>query len=563
VPYPFARVAATVRDVRRARRILAVLLRYGFGDLLAHLPLEGPLALGARALRRSPRRPIGRLSRAERTRRALEELGPVFVKFGQFLAERPDIISPDWVAELSRLRDDVAPLPFEVVQATVETELGRPLGELFASFDPEPVAAASIAQVHRAALADGREVAVKVQRPDTETTLAADLAILHHLASLASGRAVPEDVLDPVGLVDELGRLLARETDFRHELRTLQRFAANFEADPTVKIPRAFPSLSTARLLTMEFVAGERPASPAVLAARGLDPKRLARVGAQAFLRMVLEQGLFHADPHGGNLLFCPGDVVAFLDYGAVGRLDAELRGQLLDLLVAVGLRDYARLADMFLRIGRSIGPTDRRQLQEDIADFVDDYAGLPLKSVRVAAVFADFFEVLRRNAIRFPSDLIVLARALAALESQGRQLDPEFDLVAELHEPLRRMVEQRASPVERARRLVAAGGELGAMLSELPGELRRVLGLIESRDLEVRLSHVGLEGLVRELDRASNRIAFGLIVAALIVGSAIVSNLSRGPAIWGYPAVGVVGFLLAAVLGLWLVLAILRSGRL
>jgi ubiquinone biosynthesis protein len=561
-PYPFARVVATVRDVRRARRILAVLLRYGFGDLLARLPLEGPLALGARALRRSPQRPIKHLTRAERTRRALEELGPVFVKLGQFLAGRPDVMPPDWVTELARLRDHVSPVPHDVARGVVEAELGRPLPEIFASFEPEPIAAASIAQVHRAVLPDGQPVAVKIQRPDIEATLAADLAILHHLAALASGRVVPEDVLDPVGLIDELGHMLARETDFRRELRTLQGFAARFESDPTVRIPRAFPALSTERILTMELVVGEHQASPELLAARGLDPKVLARVGAQAFLRMVLEHGLFHADPHGGNVLFCPGNVVAFVDYGAIGRLDAELRGELLDLLVAIGTRDDARVADLFLRIGRPLGPTDRRALQEEITDFIDDYAGVPLKSVCVSTLFADFFEILRRNTIRFPADLIILARALVALEGQGRQLDPDFDLVAELHEPLTRLVAQRASPVERAKRAMGLGGQLGSLLAELPREVRRILGMIESRDLEVRLSHVGLEGLVREIDRASNRIAFGLIVAALIVGSAIVSNLSHGPAIWGYPAIGVVGFLMAAFLGLWLVLAILRSGK-
>lgn len=562
-PTAFARVAATVRDGRRTRHILAILLRYGFGDILARLPLEGPLALGSRALRRSQLRTIKRFSRAERIRRAVEELGPVFVKLGQFLAERPDITPPDLVAELGRLRDDVLPMPFDVARSIVEKELGRPLLEIFADFGTDPVAAASIAQVHRAVLADGRPVAVKIQRLDTNTTIAADLAILRYLASLASGRLLPEDVFDPVSLIDELAQLLDRETDFRNEFRMLQRFASHFESDPTVKIPYAHRALSTEKVLTMEFVVGERQASPEVLATQGLDPKKLARIGAHAFLRMALEHGLFHADPHGGNVLFCPGNVVAFLDFGATGRLDAELRGQLLDLLVAVGLRDHVRAAELFLRIGHPVGTTNPRQLQGDIADFVDTYAGLPLKSVHVPALFADFFEVLRRNAIRFPSDLIVLARALVALDSQGKRLDPDFDLLVELHEPVASLIAQRTSPLAKARRLLSVSDQVGELLGELPQRLRRVLSLIERQELGVRLSHVGLEGLVREIDRASNRVAFSLIVAALIVGSAIVSNLSRGPSIWGYPAVGVLGFLLAGLLGLWLVLSILRGGKL
>jgi ubiquinone biosynthesis protein len=329
-PGPFTRVAATVRDVGRARRILAVLLRNGFGDVLGRLPLEGPLALGTRALRRSPTRPIARLPRAVRVRRVLEELGPVYVKLGQLLGGRPDIIPPDWVEELARLHDEVAPMPFEIARAVVEAELGRPLAESFSSFDPVPIAAASMAQVHRAVLADGQPVAVKVQRPDTEATVAADIAILRYLASLAAGRLIPEEVLNPVEVVEELGRMLTRETDFRRELRTLQRFGVNFQSDPTVKIPRAFPALSTDRVLTMELVIGERQTSPEALAASGLDPRQLARVGAHAFLRMLFEHGLFHGDPHAGNVLFCPGGVVAFLDFGAAGRLDADLRGHFL-----------------------------------------------------------------------------------------------------------------------------------------------------------------------------------------------------------------------------------------
>ncbi len=559
----FTRVADTVRDVRRTRQILAVLLRYGFGDRLARLPLEGPLALRARALRRSPLRTIASVSRAERVRRALEELGPTFVKFGQLLAGRPDIVPRDFGDELEKLHDEVAPMPFESARAVVESELGRPVGEVFREISPTPIAAGSIAQVHRATLPGGRAVALKIQRVDIQPVIEADLRILRHLATLSAGRLLSEELVDPVGLVEEFARMLERETDFRQERRAMARFRRNFASDATILIPEGFVELSTSRLLTMELMEGLRPAPPEELRAAGLDPERLARRGASAFVRMVLDHGHFHADPHGGNILFAPGDVVAFVDFGATGRLDAEMRDRILDLVVALAGRDLPRIATLFLEIGEPSGEVDRAKLEDDVSDFVDDWQGLPLGAIPISGLLFDFFGILRRNRIRFPADLVVLSRALISLEAEGKRLDPKFDLVAELGEPVRRLLARRASPVERVRRWVDSAERAGGLLSQIPGELRRVLAMIEEKKFEVRLAHQGLDGLVREIDRASNRIAFALIVAALVVGSAIVSTLGRPPYVWGYPAVGVFGFSLAGLLGLWLVVAILRSGKL
>jgi ubiquinone biosynthesis protein len=560
----FARMAIAVRDVARTRQILAILLRYGFGDLLARLPLEGPLQLGVRALRRSPLRAISRLSTAERIRRALEELGPAFVKLGQLLAGRPDLVPHDVVVELEKLRDDVEPMPGAAARMILETELGKSPDEIFSRFDETPLAAGSIAQVHVASLAEGgREVVIKIQRTDVQPILEGDLRILRFLAELARGRLLSEEVVDPVGIVDELARMLERECDFRLERRTMDRFRRNFAEDPTVRIPGSFPELSTGRVLVMERIVGERPGDPAKLRAVGLDPAKLATRGATAFARMVLEHGLFHADPHGGNLLFCPGDVVAFLDFGAAGRLSPMQRDRLLDLVVAMGGREVTKAAALFLEIGQPAGPVDREKLEEEIEELLDNYHGLPIGEIPIGPLLGDFFGLLRRHRIRFPSDLVVLARALFAFEGEGKRLDPGFDLVSELKGPILGLLAERMSPLSRFRRFAASAEQMAGFLTDLPAELRRVLGMIEARDFEVRLSHVGLEGLVREIDRASNRIAFALVIAALIVGSAIVSNLGRGPSIAGYPAVGVFGFLLAGFLGLWLAVAILRSGKL
>lgn len=560
---PLGRVADTVRDVARTRQILAVLLRYGFGDLLARLPLEAALAPGAAAMRQSPLRSVAQLSRGERIRRALEELGPAFVKLGQLLAGRPDLLPADLSDELAKLRDEVTPMPSGEAQATVEAELGKPVAELFAEFDPEPLAAGSIAQVHRAKLADGRAVAVKIQRLDVRPTLETDLRILGHLATLASGRLLPDGPVDPVEVVEELARTFARETDFRREARTLASFRRNFAGDATVRFPEPLREWSTEKVLVMELLAGERPAPAEELRAKGLDPALLARRGAQAFVRMVLDHGHFHADPHGGNLLFLPNNVVAFLDFGATGRLDPDTRDRLLDLLVALGTRDIAKTAELFVDLGRPGEGIDRRRLASDVADFVDEWSGRPLDDVPLGPFLSDFFGILGRNRIAFPPDLAVFARALVHLETEGRRLDPSFDLLAGIGDPVREFYLRRRSPTARLQRGWSELERGLAVLASIPAELGRILGLLEERKLEVRLSHVGLDGLVREIDRASNRIAFALVIAALVVGSAIVSNLAHGPLLWGYPAVGVAGFLLAAILGLGLAFSILRSGKL
>jgi ubiquinone biosynthesis protein len=555
------RLPRAYSGLRRYRQILAVLLKYGFGDLLARLKVRHPL------LGRLPRlraiKELEDLSRPARLRLAFEELGPTFIKLGQLLSLRPDLLPPEYAAELAKLQDEAMPLPFAQIKGKVEAQLGRALGELFQEFGEEPLAAASLAQVHRALLRDGTEVVVKVQRPGIWETIRADLIILEDLAHFLVRHLPESEPFDPPGVVREFAKTIRRELDFVREGRNMELFRRNFQGDPTVYIPKVFWEYTTSEVLTMERIVGVKVTDLQGLERAGLDRHQVALNGANAILKQIFEHGLFHADPHPGNILVLEGNVIAPLDFGMVGRLDLELRERVGQLILAIARGDLAGLVRTLRELGSLDEQVDLLALRADLADLLDRYSKTPLYRLELGRLLDEMMALVREHRLRLPPNLVMMGKALVIAEGVGRALDPELELLA-LAQPYLERLALRRGPLQKALQgWAGAWAESRELFQELPEGLRSIMSRLRQGRLKVQFELLGLEHLMQELDRASNRLAFALIIAALIIGSSLVMQLQAGPRLWGLSLFGFLGFGFAAFLGFWLVVAILRSGRL
>ena len=551
----------TTPQLRRLREITTVLVKYGFPDVVSRLRLERTVALGRR-LRPWGRRHPAPGTRAQRLRQAFEELGPSFVKFGQMLSTRPDLLPGELVDELARLQDSVPPLAPGVAETTIEAELGRPISEIFSEFESDPVAAASIAQVHRARLRTGEQVAVKVRRPGIASTIDQDLAILWFLARLADRYLPDADLYQPQTLVAEFARAIRREQDMAREGRTLERVARNFEGDPMLHLPRVFWPQTSNGVLTMEYVNGTKVLD-ALNGGAAYDLRLIARRGAEVLLKQVLRDGLFHADPHPANVFVLPGNVVCLLDFGCVGHIDRTLREALATLLEGVVREDPEKLAQAILSIGKPLEPIDAGQFQRDIAELIDSYAGVQLDHLSISSLLQDAVATMRRYRLQCPSDLMLLVRAFVSVEGVGRRLDPAFNMIEHARPVVAGLLRDRLSPGAVASRVADMGRDMADALQALPRDLMQVVGKARDDQFKIQFVHRNLEHFVQEMDRSSNRLSFAIVIAALIVGSSLVLQRGTGPTLFGFPAVGLIGFVAAAILGLWLAIGILRSGRL
>ena len=546
------------RNLGRTREIVSVLLNHGFGDLVQRLRLLQYLGWWRRRVLRAPE-PGPPPTVYERIRQVLEELGPTFVKFGQVMSTRPDLVPAGMIAELEKLQDRVPSFPSADAIRLLEQQLGQPVATLFDQFDPQPLAAGSLGQVHRAVRHDGTEVAVKIRRPTVVRDVERDLSLMTELAGLIEAHVPESEPFDPVGLVAQFSRSIRRELNFSREGRTIEEFQRLFRHDASLRVPRVFWDQTTESVLTMEFLGGVKISDRTGLEAGGHDPAVIAANGARIFMKMAFDLGVFHGDPHPGNLKVLPDGVIGLIDFGMVGRLEPEKREQIVDLLAAVAHGDAARCVDQILLIGKPFRPIDQALLRADVRDFIEAYYGVPLERMHVGNLLQDFVAVLAGHGIRYPADLMLLIRAIVTLEGVGRDLDPEFNLAEHLRPFAEQMLAERCSPQRVASRAVDDLRALLAVAHDLPGHVGRTLQKLSQDDLRIQLEHRHLEHLITELERSSNRLVTGLVMSALIVASALVLR-SSGPAAWW---LGGGAFVLFNVLGLWLILGIFRSGRL
>ena len=553
-----------ISNIKRLNQILGVLVKYGFGYIVDRLHIEQS-RIGRKLFSMRPVRKLNIFDLPEpvRIRRALEELGPTFIKFGQILSMRPDLIPIGLCLELEKLQDKISPFKYEKVEDQIKHAFKQPINEIFSQFSQKPQAAASLAQVHAAKLKNGTKVVVKVQRPGIEKTIKKDIRILHELAKLADKYVEEVRVYNPIGLIDEFKKSILKEIDFTREANNIRRFRRQFASDDMVYIPNVFPELSSRQILTVERIEGIKVSNNEEIDSAGLDRHKIAINGAKAVLKMVFKHGFFHADPHPGNIFVLSDNRVAFIDFGMVGRIHKSTKAQIANMLTGVVEHDASRITNACTAIGVVDEKSNIKELELDFEDFVDRYYVESLSKLKVGQFFMDLIDSVTRNRIKVPSDLFLLSKAFAIIEAVGEKLDPSFDMVALAKPFAEELVRQKYSPRKLVKEILNFSELFYNFAISLPKELTVIIDKVKRGRLRIEFEHKGLEHLTSELDKVSNRIAFSVIIAALIVGSSIVMQTNKGPLLFEFPVFGFVGYIIAGIMGLWLAIAILRSGKL
>lgn len=554
-------ISHTYKNIGRYRQILTVLFKYGYEGIIDRLNLGRYIEVGLRLVSRRPAEHIEMVSNYERLRMAFEELGPTFIKLGQILSTRPDLVPLDLVQELSKLQDNVPPFPFDEVKTIIEDELQLPLEAVYADFEEIPMAAASIGQVHRAKLLSGESVAVKVQRPGIRKMIAEDLAILYHLAKLLEHYIEELKIYRPTLIVEEFARTIRKEINFNVEAAHAERFVRQFKDHPGLYIPKIFRRASTDRLLTMEYVEGIKINDIALLDERGYDRKLLASRGTELILEQVFIHGFFHADPHPGNVFILPDNVICYLDFGMMGHLDDKSKNIFTEMIIGYARRDVSAITDAVLSLVEWTEEPDRRLLERDITTFMDLHLYKPLKELRISEIVQDLLELISRHQLRLPPDNFFMIKALTQLESIGLLLDPDFDMTEKVRPFIQRLIKEKYQPRRLLQRLSEEVGTVFHHVKNLPGDIQETLKQLKQGKIAISLEHRGLDHIIAEVNRASNRLAIALVIAAVIIGSSLIISAEVGPLLFGYPILGLIGFGLAGLLCLGLLIFIIRSG--
>ena len=516
----------THSSLARATQIALVLAQNELWYLVEILDLGHLVPAHLQRSAPSTRDSARRHTEPERLRMTLEELGPTFMKLGQMLAARTDLLPPDYQREFAKLQDAASTIPYETVRETITSELAQPLEQAFATFEATPLAAASIGQAHPATLHDGTSVVVKIRRPGAVEQIDEDLKLLHSLASIACHRWEVARQYDVIGLVQEFDQTLRAELDYLHEERNAQRFARDFAADRQVQIPRVFAELTTSRVLVLERLHGIKVTDLAALDAAGIDRADLSKRAAQIFLKMVFEDGFFHADLHPGNLFIEEEGRIGLIDFGMVGTVDADTRDGLRLMLFGVAQHDADRVVDAFLELGVTQQPVDRAALRRDLERSLMQYYDQPLGTITLGPLLAEVLGIVRRHQLVLPSNLSLLAKTMTMCEGIGAELNPSFSFAEVLAPYAKTLMLKENSPSAWAKRVGTAGVELAWLATDLPQRLHRLLEELERGVVKVDVQPTGLDPMFHRAERIANRIVLGDMVAAFIIALAILISV-------------------------------------
>lgn len=549
----FNSVRRRYRSFVRFNRILRIFVRYGFEDVVSYLIETRRFPLLRKLIPRATRRNARKYTKYEKMRLVCEELGPTFIKFGQILSNRSDLLPAELIIQLEKLQDSVPPQAGAISRQVIETELKKPMEELFAWYETEAFASASMAQVHKATLKTGERVAVKVQRPGIRAMIVEDIRIMYMLAGILERRMPSLKSFDPPGLVRNFEESILKELDFIHESVSIQRFARNISDDPhdnTTHVPKVYREYTTGKVLTMEFISGVKVTDNKILESEGYDRKEVAHKLAVTYIKQVFEYGFFHADPHPGNILVLPDGHICFLDFGMMGSIlprDIETLGH---LFMAVKSKDVKKIIRVLMKMSDATTIRDLRSLEYEINEFVGNYGVAGLHENEMSTVLLQLKDIIVRYDLKVPPHFFLLARSMVTIEGLIRNLDPEIDMLEIARPYLISAIAKKLNPFKLGMKVLNGLYEIANYMEEFPDDLKNAVRKINTGKINVSLNHQGIDPLVHTLNRTAKQIASALVIAALLVGSASFIINKIGPFWFGYSRYGVMGIVFSAILG-------------
>lgn len=547
----------------RYAEIVGVLFKYGFDDLASSLKSQGNKNITKDFQPENRQENIKSASRAKRIRMMFEELGTTFIKLGQMLSVRPDLVPEDLTEELQVLQDLTPTFESSLAIEIIEENLKKPLGQVFAYFETKPLASASIAQVHRATLHGGTEVVVKVQRPEIRERVAVDMDILKGLAKYAEKFSEELRYYNLQAIVEALEQTLTLELDYHHEMNNINRFRSNKDHERyRVTVPKVYAEYSSERILTMDFIQGFKINDLEAYVRHNISPKEVAKMTMNSFFEQVFMTGFFHADPHPGNIFISLDGRLCYLDYGMMGSLAERDRELLGDLFIAIEFREPQRILRAVKGLSRIDLIQDEPGLLWEIEKLLDTYYAADLKDIRLSELLSSFRAIIIKYRLQIPADFFLLFKALSSMESNVRRLYPEIPLFDYLRPHARRLILKKISPFHNLKALYLTLIDVGDLIQRFPGDVRKILDKLKHGSMTVEIEHHGLSELRVSLEEISNRISLSILIAAMIIGSSLIVNAKIPPFLNGIPILGLIGFLVAVFLAIWLIISILRSGK-
>ena len=556
-------ITRTYRHFNRYRQILSILFRYGFGNIVDSLNIDQYIEIGLQLVSRNRRERVEKLTSAIRVRLIFEELGPTFIKFGQILSTRPDLIPVNFTKELEKLQDNVPSFPFDDVKKIILQEFAVKYDELYEQIDKTPIASASIGQVHVAKLKNGEKVAVKIQRPDICDVIEVDLEIMLHLATLIEKHVEEFAFYCPVKIVEEFAKTISNELDYTIEASSMDRVAKQFFGNSSVYIPKAFREKTTQRILTMEYVDGIKISDIEKLDAAGIDRKFITKSGANFILQQVFMDGFFHADLHPGNIFVLRDNVLCPIDFGMMGFVDMQTRETFFMLIESIANQNASVATRSLLKLTQYDNEPDLRTLERDIADFMNIHFSKTLKNLNMGKLLQDILDITFRHRLRLYPDTFLMMKSFAAVEGVALILDPEFDMIKQAVPFIKNAKFAKFSPEKLTEEFVNLSSSSIKFLQQFPLDFLDITKMIRQRKFTVGINIRKLEKMLEVHDKISNRLCFSIIMASLIIGSSLLLNAKVPPFIFGLSSIGVAGFMLAGVMGIWICIAVLKRGRL
>ncbi|WP_292466393.1 AarF/ABC1/UbiB kinase family protein [Methanolobus sp.] len=547
--------------IKRYGKIVDALVKYEFGHIVDRLGIGNIRPLRSR-IKKQEKVIKDTDSGPTKARLMLEELGPTYIKLGQILSMRQDLIPPEYIREFSKLQDDVQPFGIEEVEHLIKDELGSGIDDLFEYFDEIPIAAASIGQVHRAKLISGDEVVIKVQRPGIRKIIEADLDIMYSIAAFAEEHLPEARLYRPVDIVEEFERSIHAELDYNQEGRNAEHFARNFQDHTRIYIPKVYWDHTSMKVLTLEYIDGVKSSSFEELERMEVDRKEIAIDVLNAFMKQVYDDGFFHADLHPGNIFIMKDGRIALLDFGMAGFLSYDMRNLLIDELIAITRGDTALYIELLRDLGSIEDEVDTALLKIDVDHLLYKYYGRPLRQLNTAQIMEEMINLLRKYQVKVPTNVALLSKGAMTIEGFSSIMDPQINLTIVAEPFAKKAIKDRIRLTNIAGSAYRDISNWSRVLHRAPMKISHILDIAERGYLNLRFEHHGFDRIVAEIDAASNRLAFSLIISAIIVGSSLIIQTGMEPHIWGVPLMGVIGFLMAGFLGMWLVVYILRTGR-